>query len=117
LPNITDTNIISAFLSGTTNKTLVHKLGRKSPRTTKELFDITTSHVSGEEVVGAIFNRTRGKAKQDEDVGEGASNRSKKKKKNKPRSGDLLVAATERKGKKVSTEGAPDHFEKMLERP
>jgi hypothetical protein len=83
LPNITDTDIISAFLFGTTNKTLVHKLGRKSPWTTKELLDITTSHASGEEAVRAIFNRARGKAKWDEDAGKGAFNRSKKKK-NKP---------------------------------
>jgi hypothetical protein len=30
---------------------------------------------------------------------------------------DLLVAAAERKGKKAPTEGAPDHFEKLLEGP
>jgi hypothetical protein len=41
----------------------------------------------------------------------------KKKKRGKQWSGDLLVAAAERKGKKVPTEGTMDHFEKMLEGP
>jgi hypothetical protein len=98
LPNVTDTDMIGVFLSGTT---YVHKLGRKCPRTTKELLDIATRHASGEEVVGAIFDRARGKAKWDEDTDEGASNHSKKKKKGKQRPGDSLVAAVERNGKKV----------------
>jgi hypothetical protein len=71
----------------------------------------------GELAIGAIFNRACDKAKRDEDAGEGASNHSKKKKKNKPQSGDSLVAATQRKGKKASAAGTPDHFEKMLEGP
>ena len=53
--------MIGAFLSGTTCESLVHKLGHRGPRTTKELLDIATSHASGEEVVGAIFDRTDGK--------------------------------------------------------
>jgi hypothetical protein len=92
------------LLSGTTCESLVHKLGRKSLRTTKELLDIATNHASGEEVVGAIFDRSRGKAKRDEVADEGASNHSKKKR-NKQQHGDLLVAAAERKGKKAPTEG------------
>jgi hypothetical protein len=86
---------------------LVHKLGRKRPQTTKELLYIATSHASSEEAVGAIFDRALGKAKRDEDASKGASNRSKKKKKkkNRPRSGDSLVVAAERKGKKASAKG------------
>jgi hypothetical protein len=80
LPNIADADIISAFLSETTNKTLVHKLRQKSSWTTKELLDITTSHASGEEAVRAIFDRAHHKAKRDEDTDEGASNHSKMKK-------------------------------------
>ena len=49
-------------------------MGRKGPRTTKELLDIATSHASGEEEVRAIFDRLKGKAKWDEDASEGASN-------------------------------------------
>jgi hypothetical protein len=69
LPNVTNADIIGAFLSGTTCESLVHKLGRKRPRITKELLDIATSHASGEEAVRAIFDRSRGKAKRDEDAG------------------------------------------------
>jgi hypothetical protein len=41
MPNIADADVISTFLSETTNKTLVHKLVRKSPWTTK---DVTSRH-------------------------------------------------------------------------
>ena len=55
--------MIGAFLSGTTCESLVHKLGSRGPWTTKELLDIVTSHASGEEAVGAVFDRTDGKAR------------------------------------------------------
>jgi hypothetical protein len=64
-----------------------------------------------------IFDHARGKAKRDEDTGEGASNCSKKKKRGKQGSRDSLVATAERKGKKLLTKGTLDHFEKMLEGP
>jgi hypothetical protein len=68
--------------------------------------------------VGAIFDRSKGKAKRNEDADEGASNRSgKKKKKNKQRREGSLMAAAERKGKQTPAEGTLDHFEKMLEGP
>jgi hypothetical protein len=56
MTNLDDTGVISAFILGTTNKTMVHKLDRKSPQMMKELLDIATSHTLGEEV-GAIFDR------------------------------------------------------------
>jgi len=68
-------------------------LGRKGPRTTKELLDITTSHASGEEAVGAIFDRSRGKAKRDKDADEGPSDRSNKKKNQKGCGGSLMATA------------------------
>ena len=80
LPNVADADVIGAFLSGTTCESLVHKLGRRGPRTTKELLDIATSHASGEEAVGAIFDRSNGKARRDKDTDKGASNRSTKRK-------------------------------------
>jgi hypothetical protein len=105
-------------LSGTSNESLVHKLGRKSPQTTKELLNIATNHAFGEDVVGAIFDRSKGKAKWDEDAGEGNSNlSSKKRKKNKQWREGSLVATAKRKNKKVPTEGTSDHFKKMLEGP
>ena len=72
--------MIGAFLSGTTCMSLIHKMGRKGPQTTKELLDIMTNHFLGEEEVRAIFDRSKGKARRDEDAGEGPSNRSNKKK-------------------------------------
>jgi hypothetical protein len=116
LPDVADDDVIGAFLLGTTCESLVHKLGRKGPRTTKELLNIATSHTSGEQAVGAVFDCPRGKVKQDEDAGKGASNRSSKKK-SKQRHGGSLMAAAERKGKKVPAEGTPDHFKKLLQGP
>ena len=55
LPDIMDVDVIRAFISGTTNETLVHELGCYKPRTTRELLDFTTSHASGKEAVHAIF--------------------------------------------------------------
>ena len=51
----------------------------------------------GKEAVGAIFDRPKGKAKRDEDDGEGASNHPNKKK-NKQRREGSLVATADRKG-------------------
>ena len=96
-----------------TYESLVHKLGHKGPRTTKELLDIATSHASGEEAVGAIFDRLDGKARRDE----GASNHFAKRKNKKQWREDLLVAAADRKGGRKTAEGTPNHFEKLIEGP
>ena len=109
--------MIGAFLSGTTCESLVHKLGHRGPQTTKELLDIATSHAFGEEAVGAVFDRSDGKMRRDEDAGEGASNRPAKKKNKRQRRDNSLVAAADRKGGRKPTEGTPNHFEKMLEGP
>ena len=111
-----DIDIIGAFLSRTTCESLVHKLRRKGPQTTKDLLDITTSLASGEEAVRAIFDLLKGKAKRDEDAGEAASNRPNKKK-NKQRCEGSLMATTDRKGGRKPTEGTNNHFEKLLEGP
>ena len=93
----------------------MHKLGRKGPRTTKELLDIATSHTSGEEAVEAIFDCLEGKARWDEGTGEGTSNRSAKGKK-KQRREDSLVAVADRKGGRKLAEGTPNHFKKNAQR-
>ena len=75
-----DADIIGAFISRTTCKTLVHKLGRKGPRTTKELLDIATITLPTRMPWGAIFDLTKGgKAKCDEAPDEGTSGRPGKK--------------------------------------
>jgi hypothetical protein len=55
LPNITDSDIIMAFLSSTTCKELVRELGRNTPITANGLMDIITNFAASEEVIGAIF--------------------------------------------------------------
>jgi hypothetical protein len=42
LPNITDSDVIGAFLACTTCRDLVSKLGRKTPTRASELMDIAT---------------------------------------------------------------------------
>ena len=63
LPGVVDADVIGAFLSGTHCKTLVHKLGCQKSHTTHELLEITTNHASGEEEVGAVFERDQHAAK------------------------------------------------------
>ena len=109
--------MIGAFLFVTTYESLVHKLGHKGLWTIKELLDIATNHASGEEAVGAIFDRLDGNARRDEGADEGTSNRSAKRKNKKQRHKDPLVAAADRKGGRKPTEGTPNHFEKLLEGP
>ena len=70
----------------------------------------------GEEAVGAIFDRLKGKAKRDEDADEGASNHPNKKKKKQWHEGSLLATANRKWGWKP-TEGTLDHFEKLLKGP
>ena len=67
-------------------------------------------------MVRAIFDHLKGKAKRDEDTGEGASNRPGKKK-NRQWHERSLVAAADRKGGRKPTEGTLNHFEKLLEGP
>jgi hypothetical protein len=57
LPNITDSDVIGAFLAGTTSRDLVSKMGRKTPTRASELMDIATKFASGQEAVEAIFRK------------------------------------------------------------
>jgi hypothetical protein len=59
LPNITDSDVIGAFLAGTTCRDLVSKLGRKTPTKASELMDIATKFASGQEAVEAIFQKDK----------------------------------------------------------
>jgi hypothetical protein len=47
LPNITNLNVIGAFLAGSTCRDLVSKLGRKTPTKASDLMDIATKFASG----------------------------------------------------------------------
>jgi hypothetical protein len=59
LPNIIDSDVIGAFLAGTTCRDLVRKLGRKTPTKASELMDIATKFASGQEAVEAIFRKDK----------------------------------------------------------
>jgi hypothetical protein len=65
LPSVAQSEIVHAFLEGTTYQDLVRELGRSPSVDSNELFDIATSFASGEEAVGAIFDGKKGKRVDD----------------------------------------------------
>jgi hypothetical protein len=74
LPSVSQSEIVHAFLEGTTCRDLVYELGRSPPVDSNELFDIATSFASGEEAVGAIFDGKRGK-RVDDTLAEGSKSK------------------------------------------
>jgi hypothetical protein len=120
LPNITDSDVIGAFLAGTTCRDLVSKLGRKTPTRASELMDIATKFASGQEAVEAIFRKDKQpQGRQSDDVPEasaqrGAKKKGKKKSQAKRDTADAdLVAAAEHKNPRKPPGGA-NLFNKML---
>jgi hypothetical protein len=120
LPNITDSDVIEAFLAGTTCRDLVSKLGRKTPTKASELMDIATKFASGQEVVEAIFWKDkRPQGRQQEDVPEASAQRGTKKKAKKKAQAKRdaadadLVAAVEHRNPRKPPGGA-NLFDKML---
>jgi alpha-beta hydrolase superfamily lysophospholipase len=75
---VTDNDAISAFQDGTMCTSLIHRLGRRMPRTTHELLDIASNDADGKEAVAAPLNTPQGKGKQVVDHGEGMSSRFKR---------------------------------------
>jgi len=121
LPNITDSEVIGAFIAGTTRKELVHELGRKTPTSTSQLLDIATNFASGEEAVGAIFSDGAAKRKQKAETTKASGSCDPKKKKKgrkrkQGRSDDNLVTAADRKNPKRAPAG-PGLFDEMLKKP
>jgi hypothetical protein len=108
LPNITDLDVIGAFLTSTTCRDLVSKLGRKTPTRASELMDIATKFASGQEAVEAIFRKDKQpQGRQQEDVPKASAHRDTKKKgKNKSQAkrdatdADLVAAAEHRNPRK-----------------
>jgi hypothetical protein len=74
LPSVAQSEIVHAFLEGTTCRDLVRELGRSPPVDLNELFDIATSFASGEEAVGAIFDGRKGK-RVDDTLAEGSKSK------------------------------------------
>jgi hypothetical protein len=54
--SVAQSEIVHAFLEGTTCQDIVRELRRSLPVDSNELFDIATNFASGEEAVGAIFD-------------------------------------------------------------
>jgi hypothetical protein len=65
LPSVAQSEIVQAFLEGTTCRDLMRELGCSPPVDSNELFDIATSFASGEEAVGAIFDGKKRKRMDD----------------------------------------------------
>jgi hypothetical protein len=120
LPNITDSDVICAFLAGTTCHDLVSKLGRKTPTRASELMDIATKFASGQEAIEAIFRKDKQpQGRQPEDVPEASTQRGTKKKGKKKSQAkrdaadvDLVAAAEHRNPWKPP--GGANLFDKML---
>jgi hypothetical protein len=120
LPNITDLDVIGAFLAGTTCWDLVSKLGCKTPTKASELIDIATKFASGQDAVEAIFRKDKQpQGRQEEDVPETSVQRGMKKKTKKKAQAkrnavdaDLVAAAEHRNPRKPP--GGANVFDKML---
>jgi hypothetical protein len=120
LPNITESDVIGAFLAGTTCRDLVSKLGRKTPTKASELMDIATKFASGQEAVEAIFRKDKQpQGRQQGDVPEASAQRGTKKKAKKKAQAKRdtadtdLVAAVEHRNPRKPPGGA-NLFDKML---
>jgi hypothetical protein len=121
LPDATNNDAISTFQNGTTCTSLIHRLGCRMPRMTRELLNIASNHADSEEAVTSTLNTPQGKGKQVMDHGEGTSSCFKKKKKNDKRHRyDNFFAAVERKrscpkGDPAKPAPTKDHFERLLD--
>jgi hypothetical protein len=120
LPNITDSDVVGAFLAGTTCRDLVSKSGRKTPTKASKLMDIATKFASGQEAVEAIFRKDKQpQGRQQEDVPEASAQRGTKKKAKKKSQAkrdaadaDLVAAAEHKNPRKLP--GGANLFDKML---
>jgi hypothetical protein len=132
LPSVAQSEIVHAFLEGTTCRDLVRVLGRSPPVDSNELFDIATSFSFGEEAVGAIFDGKKGKHVDDAPAEGSKSNDPQQKHKRgkigkKPQrevceqgrddDGDKALAVDPaRRGPRASPRG-PGVFDDMLKKP
>jgi hypothetical protein len=118
--NITDSDVIGAFLAGTTCRDLVSKLGRKTTTKASELMDITTKFASGQEAVEAIFRKDKQpQGRQKEEASEASVQRGTKKKTRKKAQAkrdaidvDVVAAAEHRNPRKPP--GGANMFDNML---
>jgi hypothetical protein len=122
LPNIIDSDVIGAFLAGTTCRDLVSKLGHKTPTRASELMDVATKFALGQEAVEAIFRKDKqpqGEPKTDApeaSAQQGMKKKAKNKSQAKRDAADAnLVTAEHRNPRKPP--GGAGAFNKMLKEP
>jgi hypothetical protein len=129
---VAQSEIVHAFLEGTTCRDLVRELGRSPPGDSNELFDIATIFASGEEAVGAIFDGKKGKRVGDAPAKGSKSKELRQKNKRgkkgkKPRrearkqghdddDGEALAVDPARRGPRPAPRG-PGVFDDMLKKP
>jgi hypothetical protein len=121
LPDATNNDAISAFQNGTTCTFLIHRLGRRMPRTTHELLDIASNHADGEEAVVATLNTPQGKGSKSWTTARGRP-RASKRRRDKCRHDDNFIVAVERKasrpkGNPDKSSPTRDHFKRLLDAP
>ena len=73
MPSVGDSEIVQAFLFGTTYRDLVRELGQNVPTLAATLLDIATNFASGEEAIGAIFPDNDAKGKQRDEAPEASA--------------------------------------------
>jgi hypothetical protein len=132
LPSMAQSEIVHAFLEGTTCRDLVRELGRSPPVDSNELFDIATSFASGEEAVGAIFDGKKGK-RVDDALAEGSKSKDPQQKHKRGKKGkkpcreareqgcdddgdEALAVDPARRGPRAAPQG-PGVFDDMLKKP
>jgi hypothetical protein len=132
LPSVAQSEIVHAFLEGTTCRDLVRKLGHSPAVDSNELFDIATSFASGEEAVGAIFDGKRGK-RTDNAPAEGSKSKELHQKNKRAKKGmkpcreareqgrdsdnaEALAVDLARRGPRAAPRG-PGVFDDMLKKP
>jgi hypothetical protein len=132
LPSVAQSEIVHAFLEGTTYRDLVRELRRSLPVDSNELFNIATSFASGEEAVGAIFDGKKGK-RVDDVPAEGSKSKEPQqkhkrgKKDKKPRreahaqvhddDGDEALAVDPARRSPRAAPRGPDAFDDMQKKP
>jgi hypothetical protein len=133
LPSVAQSEIVHAFLEGTTCRDLVRELGRSPPVDSNDLFDIATSFAFSEEAVGAIFDGKKGKRVDDAPV-EGSKSKEPQQKHKRGKKGkklhrearaqgrddddgdEALAVDPARKGPRAAPRG-PGVFDDMLKKP
>jgi hypothetical protein len=113
LPSMAQSEIMHAFLEGTTCRDLMRELGRSPPVDSNELFDIATSFASGEEAVGAIFDKKKGK-RVDDAPAEGSGSKEPQQKNKRGKKGKKPRRGTTTTGTRPSPS---TQLEGALERP